>query len=565
MDSIGVEPGELTFKKVHTNYLKAKRSSSKRWLLILLFSLFAVGSSTAWWFYNSNDQNEQLAHTETTVSNTNEKESENNFENNTSSIKQDSGENVSANNYDANSSNKITPKDQTASEPVNNLNENQNTTSDEKSSSEEGSPKSNVVDQKNESTQNKNTSENRSAGKVQKKNSTNRNTKSVALKSNSSLNTKVQSNKTSANNTSESNSYKHPKTEGHQTTSEIQTNKAVANNGNSDKQTTESKNASELNEQQEQASKKDSVVTFNEGENKENVTEQNSSKIDTVGKDPAKKVNDPKSNDLLTAAPTPTDNLNTDKKNHFYINTELIYYNINYEAKPNGKAPSMYTQNNANFPKLFSDGNPKGSSKIISGAVSLGYTFKNNLSANLGISYFSVENKINGKAFAQNKTQLVLDYYLYDSTMQIIDTVYKVGSSRNINVVNGDTVEAQDYLNNIKYISIPINLSYKLNINPKFGIEPSVGIQYCLPLSSYQLIAIKDNTFTYGKTKNFMNPRATFIDLAMKFNYTLNSNAALYLKPGYYFNNRSIYNVDYALDYRLRNLYCAFGLTLKLK
>jgi hypothetical protein len=304
---------------------------------------------------------------------------------------------------------------------------------------------------------------------------------------------------------------------------------------------------------------------LNSSANNINTSDQATEKIDTAGKDPVKKVNDPKTNDLLAATANPTNNLTNEKKNHFYISTELVYYNINYEAKPNGKAPSMYTQNNANFPRLFSNGNPKGSSKIISGAISFGYSYKDHLGANIGVSYFSVENKINGKAFAQNKTQLVFDYYVYDSTMQIIDTVYKVGSSRNINIVNGDTVEAQDYLNNIKYISIPINLSYKIKFNSKFGIEPSVGIQYCLPLSSYQLIAIKDNTFTYGKTKNFMNPRATFIDLAMKFNYTLNSNAALYLKPGYYFNNRSIYNVDYALDYRLRNLYCAFGLTLKLK
>lgn len=565
MDSIGVEPGELTFKKVHTNYLKAKRSSSKRWLLVLLLSFFAIGTFTAWWFYNSNSQNKQLATTETINSNTTTNASNHNTENNSESINIDPNESISNNQNTETNNIKINSNSQTSSEATPTENKKKTDVPDDNANAVAETNKNSTEEIKNSSDKNETITVVRSASKKEKKNTSVERSKPSASVSKTNFNVNEPGSLTTTNKSKKNNSSKELTIKESKSPNEKQVTKTIPETDNTNRSNSDSKPLSDQKERSEPVNKNDTATALNSYANKINTPDQATDKIDTAVKNPVKKVNDPKTNDLLAATANPTNNLNTDKKNHFYINTELIYYNINYEAKPNGKAPSMYTQNNANFPKLFSDGNPKGSSKIISGAVSLGYTFKNNLSANLGISYFSVENKINGKAFAQNKTQLVLDYYLYDSTMQIIDTVYKVGSSRNINVVNGDTVEAQDYLNNIKYISIPINLSYKLNINPKFGIEPSLGIQYCLPLSSYQLIAVKDNTFTYGKTKNFMNPRAIFFDVAMKFNYALNPNSTLYVKPGYFFNNRSIYNVDYALDYRLKSLYIAFGLTLKLK
>lgn len=566
MDSIGVEPGELTFKKVHTNYLKAKRSSSKRWLLILLFSLFAIGCFTAWWFYNSNSQNEQLAVTDSKAKSEVGSASNSLTDNTIESAAKSSGENESNTTNSNRTNNSTQLQTETSPESAPSINEKEIKSINENNKTDNDVLKNNTVISSKESAKSENRSTSSSENRKHKKSASSKNSNVSASNNNSSKSNFDQTSQTKAGQTENNNSFNDPSKAVSKSTTEKQGTKTIPTPEKEEKQITDSKTIPDLNEKTDTANKKDSTLAISEPDNKTTTPEQKLEKTDTVGKDPAKKVNDPKTNDLLTSATTPS-NISIDVKKHhfFYLSTELVYYNISYQAVPNGKVPSMYTQNNVNFPKLFSDGNPKGSSKIISGGLSLGYSFKNSIGANIGITYFSVENKINGKAFAQTKTQMVLDHYVYDSTMQVIDTIYKVGSTRKINVVNGDTVEAQDYLNNIKYISIPINLSYKLKFNSKFGIEPSVGMQYAIPLTSYQLIALKDNTFTYSKTKNFMNARSIFFDVAMKFNYNLNPNAALYLKPGYYFNNRSVYNVDYALDYRLKNLYVAFGLTLKLK
>ena len=267
----------------------------------------------------------------------------------------------------------------------------------------------------------------------------------------------------------------------------------------------------------------------------------------------------------IAANITPTTTSDKPTKNQFSISTEVIYSTIKFSAAPNANAPSMYNQSGVNYPQMYSDGTTGNSYSLFSGAVSLGYSFKNSFGINLGAGFFNVETKINAKAFSQPITKSVFDYYLYDSSFQIIDTIYKPGATRNIIIVNGDTVEAQEYLNNIRFVTIPFSFSYKIGLSKKFSIEPHAGLQYAIPIKSNQLVALKPNVFEYSKNNLFMNPRSLFFDFALKINYKIGSNTNLYIKQGYFFNNKSIYNTDYILDYRLKNVYTSFGISILLK
>jgi hypothetical protein len=264
------------------------------------------------------------------------------------------------------------------------------------------------------------------------------------------------------------------------------------------------------------------------------------------------------------AIPTPSNLAETIKKHQFSISTEVVYSNIIYEAKPNANAASNNTHFNSNFVQSFSDGQIGNKYKLLSGSAQLGYSYKGGFGVNIGLGFFNIENKVDAKAFTQTKNSIVLDHYVYDSLGVIKDTIYKAGPSKNFVVVNGDTLVAQDYLNNIRFITIPLSFTYKIKLSNKFSLEPHAGFQFGIPLNSYQLVALKPTEFEYSKNKLFLKS-TTFFDFALKVNYKIGSNAAIYLKQGYFFNNKSIYSADYALDYKLRNIYTSFGISIYLK
>lgn len=607
MDSISLEPRKLNFTKLEANYQKAKKSSSKKWMLIWLFVILSIGAILTGYFTLNNDPKSNISKTELASNNLPVEQTQNNS-NPSSNIgsHKDQPNNSSENNSQTSSSASPsvdlniktvtkttdpvaeirsastshedlksvsdkslsnTKASTSNSKPVvkeAKIEQKNNTVTEPTDAAEKNTTSTNSTESKNKQTESKSSS--RKTATSSPKNST-------QTQSAHASNTNV--NETAVNNKSVSKEDHTNKKENKQSVSEKNNetnNKTVTpENSSAESAATEKNTNTEtrsketpLKENESTTSAKNETVTASP--EKTISSEQTTlSAIDTTnkGKEPVKSVNNPKTNDLV-ANITPSNSAKKESDHHFTLSTEIVYSNIHYAAKPNDKATSIYNQNGNNFSQLYTNGISGNNYRLLSGAVILGYNYKNTYGINAGVGFFNVETKVNGKAFAQTKTQMVFDHYTYDSLMQITDTVYKVGSTRQVNVVNGDTVEAQDYLNNIRFVTIPLNFSYQFKFS-KFGIQPQAGIQYAIPINSNQLIATNPYKFEYSKNKLFFSPRSIFFDLALKLSYNISTNASLYIKQGYFFNNRSIYNVDYVLDYRLKNVYTTFGVCIKLK
>lgn len=606
MDSISLEPRKLNFTKLEANYQKAKKSSSKKWMLIWLFVILSIGAIFTGYFTLTNDTISNPSNSELANNNSQAEQTQNNS-NPSSDIgsHKDQPNNSSENNTQTSSASpsvdlNIKTEDKTT-DPVAEIrsastsHEDLNSVSDKslsntKASTSNAQPivkeekikqKNNAVTEPTDAAEKNTRSTNSTESKNKQTESKNSSRKTgTSSPKNSTQTQSPHASNTNVNETAVSN--KSVSKEDHTDKKENKQSVSEKNNETNNKPVTPENSSAEsaATEKSTNTETRSKETPLKENENTpvaKNETATASpekiisaeqkilSAIDTTekGKEPVKSVNDPKTNDLV-ANITPSNSAKKESDHHFTLSTEIVYSNIHYTAKPNDKATSIYNQNGNNFSQLYTNGITGNNYRLLSGSAIVGYNYKNTYGINAGVGFFNVETKVNGKAFSQTKTQMVFDHYTYDSLMQITDTVYKVGSTRQVNVVNGDTVEAQDYLNNIRFVTIPLNFSYQFNIS-KFGVQPQAGIQYAIPINSNQLIATNPYKFEYSKNKLFFSPRSIFFDLALKLSYNISTNASLYIKQGYFFNNRSIYNVDYVLDYRLKNVYTTFGVCIKLK
>jgi hypothetical protein len=257
-------------------------------------------------------------------------------------------------------------------------------------------------------------------------------------------------------------------------------------------------------------------------------------------------------------------------KHKFILGTEIAYNMLSYETKANTNAPSQFNQGEPGFVNTYVNSIGSGTYKLFNGSAYLSYVYNEGIGFSSGISFFNLETKVNTQAFGSKKTTLITDsvwsHIDTNSNQVVIDSMFAHNETRgNYAVVNGDTVKNQDYLNNIRFITIPFRFSYNFNIGPKFSFEPQAGILYAIPLNSYQLVATRAYVFEYRKTKDVLNPRNIYFDIGMKFGYKISNNAQLYLKQSYFFRKRSIYNADQPQSLQIKNIYTSFGIAIRLK
>jgi hypothetical protein len=574
LDSISVEPRKLDFTKLEANYQKAKKSSSKKWMLILLCIILSLGSLVTGYFMMQKNPDNSLTKSDIKLSiNSNSKEI-------TKEIKDINSNHTAA--LDAKQNDDTKPTSENVNESSTTI---QSATSLEATKPESNNKSDNTIskviraDVKPEkvtktnsslTTNNENKNSSNSAASTQRSEpnvaSTSKEIKALEVKEPSSnkksqeknntsddgkssvVNTsKIESNKNTNSKNSAENEYKNVFEASTSSTSSVKLNEVNTNPLVDQKQVDVAKEKTGTKTDTLQKTSVSSVIdTLSENKEQKSVIAQKPADQNSV---------------TVTSTITPEKS----NKHQFSISTEVIYSAIKFAATPNTNVPATFNQNGINYPQMFSDGTTGNSYSLFSGAAILGYSFKNSLGINIGVGFFNVETKINSRSFTQPITTTVFDHYLYDSSFQIVDTIYKPGTTRNIVVVNGDTVAAQDYLNNIRFVTIPFSVSYKFGLTKKFSIEPQAGIQYALPIKSNQLVALKPYVFEYSKNKLFLNTHSIFFDLAIKINYKIATNTNLYLKQGYFFNNKSIYNTDYLLDYRLKNVYTSFGISILLK
>lgn len=216
------------------------------------------------------------------------------------------------------------------------------------------------------------------------------------------------------------------------------------------------------------------------------------------------------------------------------------------------------------FPSSLAQAFTKNKYNLISGSASLGIKFKN-FGLESGVGFLSLETKVSTKGMGYMTPVYVIDSILVDTFSNPIDTTYKIGYYKEKVIVNGDSTGAGEYLNNMRFFTIPLRFSYNFNLyRRKLWLEPMAGIQVTIPLNSYQLVAIKPSEFEYSKSKTSFRKKWIMYDLSAKLSYKFTPSASVYIRSGYTFGNSSVYNKDYPVKFTLRNLYTAFGVSINL-
>lgn len=251
----------------------------------------------------------------------------------------------------------------------------------------------------------------------------------------------------------------------------------------------------------------------------------------------------------------------------FYISTEVSYNSVNYNVSPNTSyvnppTDSTYKGLQQYFPNTLAGGFTANKYKFISGMAMMGVKYKN-FGLESGVGFISIESKISTSGFGYMKPLYVIDSIITDTLSNPIDTTYKIGSYKETLVVNGDSTNTKEYVNNIRLLTIPINFRYCFSLyRNRLFLEPQVGVLLAIPLKSNQLVAIKPHEFEYSKNKNVLRKKILMYDVAVKLSYKITPLASLYVKQGYSFRNNSIYTNDYPIKFTLRNTYTSFGVTV---
>lgn len=228
------------------------------------------------------------------------------------------------------------------------------------------------------------------------------------------------------------------------------------------------------------------------------------------------------------------------KKSRFLISAEGIYNIPRYQFNPGTTIPD------SSYKQAFINAQGHNPARFFSGSILLGYSYKK-VGINTGLGFINTETAINTETLAHS------------------DSIYNFTGVKKSIVVNGDTIEPGQYVNQVRILTIPIQLNYRFQLfSGKLGIEPQIGIQIGIPLKSRQLVMENDYVFRYEKTKVFSRDNLLFYDLSLKLSYKLNRYADVYLKQGYFFNSKSIYRDNYPVKHTLKNFYSALGISIRI-
>lgn len=265
-------------------------------------------------------------------------------------------------------------------------------------------------------------------------------------------------------------------------------------------------------------------------------------------------------------------------KHKFLLGAEVSYSTIFYTSKENPNSPSQFSTGDPAFTTAYTNAIGSGKHSLFNGTATFGYLYNEKIGITAGLSYFNLETKADVQPSRTPQYTTAVDYYVWnwvqDSavppvlTLQIVDTIYKQVSTGNYNtvkaLVNGDSTGTSSYVNKIRYISIPFNLSYNFKVGAKFSIEPQAGVIYTLPLKSSHLVATDAYKFEYKKQKADLRSNLYF-NAALKLGYNISNRTQLYIRQGYFFRNQSIYNGDQPISLSIKSIYTSFGITFRLK
>ena len=244
------------------------------------------------------------------------------------------------------------------------------------------------------------------------------------------------------------------------------------------------------------------------------------------------------------------------KNSLFSISVEGSFLMMNNKTRP-----GLLSSADANFKDQFSDAHASNKYTLSNGAVLLGYTFKK-MGIKAGVSYFDVKSSVDLNGLSSKKTQTVVDHYLYDSSNVIIDTVFTT-LTKNIVIVNGDTISPTTYENSARFVSIPVQLSWQIPVFKRMTLEPMLGIVYGYKLRSQELSAQNNNTFEYGQGS--MKKMTLLADAGVRVSYSLTKFMSLYLSQNFGFGTRSMYKTDYVISRKVNMGRSSVGLTFYLK
>lgn len=262
-------------------------------------------------------------------------------------------------------------------------------------------------------------------------------------------------------------------------------------------------------------------------------------------------------------------------KHKWLIGAEASFNSITYNAKENPNSPSQFSTGDPAFSTAYTNAVGKGKHNMLTGALTFGYLYNEQIGVSVGLSYFNVKNTFSVGSTSTPQYTTVLDYYVWGFvqdtsstiTYKIVDSVYKQVQTGNTAVgttVNGDSVSTASFENNIRYLNIPLNLSYNFKIGAKLSVEPQAGIVYAMPLKSQHLVATNAYQFEYNKQKTDLRKNLYF-NAALKVGYNISNKMQVYVRGGYFFRNQSIYNADQPINMSLKSIYTSFGMTFRIK
>lgn len=264
----------------------------------------------------------------------------------------------------------------------------------------------------------------------------------------------------------------------------------------------------------------------------------------------------------------PSSNSNKSKTCSFDIAVEGVYNNVTPLVDAGNYMESPFDEG---YTLFYLNGHSQTTEKSPGATLLFGLSYKN-IGLNTGLGFVSLKYNINtaNNYFRVYKREIdkivTVDSIISGQPVTYTNTYYKTVEGPKIIIVNGDTVSPGVYRNTIRFITIPLNLSYRISLFQKrLTVEPAVGIQFAIPIASRQLIVIKPRVFEYSKSRTALRTINIFYDFALKAGYQINKSINLYAKQGYFFSNKSIYNDNYLVRINLTNVYTCLGVCISIK
>lgn len=277
------------------------------------------------------------------------------------------------------------------------------------------------------------------------------------------------------------------------------------------------------------------------------------------------------------------------KHHYFLLSPEVSWNSFTSRLRANSETDSI---------SGLAKDKASNQSRSFSGGLILGYKYRN-AGINTGLQFFNIESQVSTDAFTQSqdiysrqvKVSTTITHSVVTSTTVIpppvgdtiirptvitstavitltltqVDTTYINTGKRSYVLVSGDTVSPRNYINQVRFFTIPFSVNYSINLwKKKLLLEPEAGIQLGIPIKSYQLVTENERQFSYSRTKFPLKNHFLLFDLSLKINYRLSRNLIVYFKQGYFFSSKSVYAGNYPIKSTMSNTYSSFGLSFPI-